>query len=233
MLGISMLSKTGQAPKTRAVWALIAMIGTSGGAAIAADSQGWYATGTFGLASQSDQSLSYSRPGTAGVVTPTIPLDTGLLAGGAIGRYVGEAWRIEAEFMYQSVDHPVFTLAAGGPSGDGNYASTSIAVNALREFDLFGSPRTKTYAGLGAVYATEVDLDFESGGVERSFSGSGTGIQALLGARYAFGERAFVDTGIRYLLVSNVDLDGEEGAVGRIKADYEPLALTVSFGWRF
>jgi opacity protein-like surface antigen len=83
------------------------------------------------------------------------------------------------------------------------------------------------------VYATEVDLDFESGGVERSFSGSGTGIQALLGARYAFGERAFVDTGIRYLLVSNVDLDGEEGAVGRIKADYEPLALTVSFGWRF
>ena len=142
MLGISMLSKTGQAPKTRAVWALIAMIGTSGSAAIAADSQGWYATGTFGLASQSDQSLSYSRPGTAGVVTPTIPLDTGLLAGGAIGRYVGEAWRIEAEFMYQSVDHPVFTLAAGGPSGDGNYASTSIAINALREFDLFGSPRT-------------------------------------------------------------------------------------------
>ena len=135
--------------------------------------------------------------------------------------------------MYQSVDHPVFTLAAGGPSGDGNYASTSIAVNALREFDLFGSPSTRTYAGLGAVYATEVDLDFESGGVERSFSGSGTGIQALLGARYAFGERAFVDTGIRYLLVSNVDLDGEEGAVGRIKADYEPLALTVSFGWRF
>jgi opacity protein-like surface antigen len=185
---------------------------------------------------QSDQLLTFTRPGVSGTVTPTIPLDTGFLAGGSVGRYIGEDWRIEAEFMYQSVDHPVFTLVAGGPglpSGDGNYASTSIALNALREFDLFGSPRVKTYAGLGAVYATEIDLDFESGGVENSFSGSGTGFQALIGARYNWGERAFVDTGVRYLLVSNAELNGEEGAVGRIKADYEPLAVTVAFGWRF
>ena len=127
----------------------------------------------------------------------------------------------------------MFTLAAGGPSGDGNYASTSVAINALREFDLFGSSRARTYVGLGAVYATEIDVDFESGGVERSFSGSGTGVQALLGARYALGERAFVDAGVRYLLVSGAELDGEEGVVGRIKADYEPLAVTLSFGWRF
>lgn len=194
---------------------------------------GWYATGTFGAVTQSDQRLAYSRPGVTAVASPTLPLDTGFAAGGSIGRYFGDAWRIEAEFMYQSVDHPTFTLAAGGPSGDGNYASTTIAVNALREFDLFGSPRTRTYVGLGAVYATEVDLDFESGGIERSFSGSGAGVQALLGARYSLGKRAFIDAGLRYLLVSGVELDGEEGTVGRIEADYEPLALTVSFGWRF
>jgi len=215
--------------------AVLALAGASG-MATAAESQGWYATGTFGYVTQSDQQLTYTRPGVSGAVSPTLPLDTGFLAGGSVGRYVSEAWRIEAEFMYQSVDHPVFSLVAGGPglpSGDGNYASTSIALNALREFDLFGSPRARTYAGLGAVYATEVDVDFESNGVERSFSGSGTGFQALLGARYSWGERAFIDAGIRYLLVSNVDLDGEEGAVGQIKADYEPLAATVSFGWRF
>jgi hypothetical protein len=215
--------------------ALLALAG-AGGMVTAAESQGWYATGTFGYVTQSDQQLTYTRPGVSGAVSPTLPLDTGFLAGGSVGRYVSEAWRIEAEFMYQSVDHPVFSLVAGGPglpSGDGNYASTSIAFNALREFDLFGSPRARTYAGLGAVYATEVDVDFESNGVERSYSGSGSGFQALLGARYLWGERAFIDTGIRYLLVSNVDLDGEEGAVGKIKADYEPLAITVSFGWRF
>jgi hypothetical protein len=30
-----------------------------------------------------------------------------------------------------------------------------------------------------------------------------------------------------------VALDGEAGASGRIEADYEPIALTLSFGWRF
>lgn len=204
--------------------------------ATAAESQRWYATGSFGLVTQSDQQIAYARPGVSGVVSPTLPLDTGFLAGGAIGRYVSDAWRLEAEFMYQSVDHPFFSLVAGGPglpSGDGNYASTSIAVNVLREFDLFKSPRARTYVGLGAVYATEVDVDFESNGVERSFSGSGAGVQALLGAQYSLGERAFVDTGVRYLLISNVEMNGEETAVGQIKADYEPLAITISFGWRF
>lgn len=215
---------------------LLMVFAGAAGLATTAEARDWYATGTFGFVSQSDQQLSYTIPGVSGVASPTLPLDTGFLAGGAIGRYFGDSWRIEAEFMYQSVDHPSLDLVGIGPvlpSGDGNYASTSIAVNALREFDLFGSPRARTYAGLGAVYATEIDVDFESGGIERSFSGSGPGVQALLGARYSFGERAFVDAGVRYLLVSNVDLDGEENAVGRIKADYEPLAVTVSFGWRF
>lgn len=213
--------------------ALLAAVVALAPAVAAAEQRDWYATGTLGFVTQSDQKLAYTRPGVAGVASSTLPLDTGFLSGGSIGRYLNDDWRIETEFMYQSVDHPVFTLAAGGPTGDGNYASTSVAVNALREFDLFGSPSTRTYAGLGAVYATEVDVDFESGGVERSFSGSGAGVQALLGARYAFGERAFVDAGLRYLLVSGVEMDGEEGAVGQVKADYEPLAVTVSFGWKF
>jgi len=232
MVVVPMSSKKFFGGGTIASVALIALMGASAADAAPAD-KGWYATGSLGFVTQSDQRLDYTRPGVAGVTSPTLPLDTGFLAGGSVGRYLGDAWRIEAEFMYQSVDHPTFTLAAGGPSGEGNYASTSVAVNALREFDLFGSSSARTYAGLGAVYATEVDVDFESGGVERSFSGSGAGVQALLGARYSLGERAFIDAGLRYLLVSGVELDGEEGAVGKVKADYEPLAVTVSFGWRF
>jgi opacity protein-like surface antigen len=231
MSGVSVSSNASRMG-TRAGWVLIALASLGTASAQSAD-QSWYATGTFGLVTQSDQQLAYTRPGVAGVTSRTLPLDTGFLAGGSIGRYFGDAWRIEAEFMYQSVDHPVVTLGTGGPTGDGNYASTTVALNALREFDLLGSPRVRTYAGLGAVYGTEVDVDFESGGVERSFSGSGTGFQALLGARYSIGERAFVDAGLRYLVVSGVELDGEEGAVGKVKADYEPLAFTVSFGWRF
>lgn len=56
----------------------------------------------------------------------------------------------------------------------------------------------------------------------------------MLGARDTFGKRALVDAGVRDLLVSGVRLEGEErGAVGRVKADYEPLAVTVSLGRRF
>jgi outer membrane protein W len=212
---------------------LIALAAMTATGASASEGRNWYATGTFGLVTQSDQELAYTRPGSASATRTTLPLDTGFLAGGAIGRYVSDAWRIEIEFMYQSVDHPTITLAGGGPSGEGNYASTSVAANALREFDLFGSPRVRSYLGLGAVYLTEVDVDFERSGGEQGFSGSGTGLQALLGARYLLGERAFVDAGVRYLLASGQELDGEEGAVGRVKADYEPLAVTVSFGWRF
>jgi Outer membrane protein beta-barrel domain len=232
MSGLSMSSRAVRRLHHVSAWILALWVGASGASA-EANPRDWYATGTFGFVTQADQQLAYSRPGLAGASSSKLPLDTGFLAGGAIGRSLGDRWRIELEFIYQSVDHPSVTLEAGGPSGDGNYASTSVAVNALREFDLWGSPRARTYAGLGAVYATEVDVDFASGGVERSFSGSGPGVQALLGARYSFGERAFLDAGLRYLLVSSVNLHGEEGAVGRIKADYAPLAVTLSFGWRF
>ncbi|MCU0759377.1 MAG: porin family protein [Steroidobacteraceae bacterium] len=225
----------GHRPATACALLWLAAAGSAGAATgpAGAGAGQWYATGILGAVTQSDQRLDYRRPGVTASASQTLPLDTGFAAGGSIGRYFGDAWRIEAEFMYQSVDHPAFTLSGGGPSGDGNYASTTIAVNALREFDLFGSSRARTYAGIGAVYATEVDLDFERGGIEQSFSGSGAGVQALLGARYSLGERAFVDAGLRYLLVSGVALDGEAGASGRIEADYEPIALTLSFGWRF
>jgi hypothetical protein len=112
-------------------------------------------------------------------------------------------------------------------------ASTSVALNALYEFDWLGSPRVRTYVGAGLVYLTEVDIDFEAAGVERSFSGDDTGWQVLAGARYDFSPQLFFDVGLRYLVASGVKYDGEDGAVGRLVSDYEPLAISASIGWRF
>lgn len=192
---------------------------------------GAYATAVFGFASQSDQRFDFSSAGTR--QSRDAALDSGGLAGAAVGWNFGNGWRIEGEFAYQSVDSEVPGFAAPAPQGSGNYASTSLAVNALYEIDLFGSPKARTYLGAGLVRLTEVDVDFESRGSERSFSGSGNGVQFLLGARYDLGEHWYVDAGLRWLRASSIELDGEGSTVGRIEADHEPWAVTVGIGWRF
>lgn len=192
---------------------------------------GPYATALLGLANQSDQELSFSGAGAS--QQRDASLDNGGLAGAAVGWQFANGWRLEGEFAYQSVDSGNPGFAAPGPQGEGNYASTSVAINALYEFDLFGSPRARTYVGAGLVRLTEVDIDFEAGGSERSYSGSDNGVQLLFGARYALGERAFVDAGVRWLRASSLTLDGEGSTAGTIRADYEPWAVTVGVGWRF
>lgn len=222
------MSKSSQGARKRIILAFIAA--TAAGGAHAAE-PGAYATATFGLANQSDQAFEFSGAGPS--QSADAALDRGGLAGGAIGWDFGTGWRVEGEFAYQSVDSDVTGFAAPAPGGSGNYASTSVALNALYHFDLFGSPRTTTYVGAGLVRLTEVDIDFDGGTGERSYSGSGNGFQLLFGARYQLGERWYLDAGLRWLRASSLELDGEDGTLGRLEADYEPWAATVGIGWRF
>jgi opacity protein-like surface antigen len=207
---------------------IVAMTAANG--AHSADS-GAYATAQFGLARQSDQTLAFSGSGPA--QRGNAILDGGGLAGGALGWDFGNGWRLEGEFVYQSVDSKIVGFAAPALVGSGNYASTSVAVNALYAFDLFGSPRALTYVGAGLVRLTEVDIDIETGSGELSYSGTGNAVQLMAGARYALGERWYIDAGLRWLSASSVDLDGEGATIGRLAADYEPWAVTVGIGWRF
>jgi opacity protein-like surface antigen len=222
------VSKSRQAARLRIVLLCLAA-GASG--SIHAAEPGPYATALFGLASQSDQALDFSGAGPA--QSADASLDRGGLAGGALGWEFGNGWRLEGEFAYQSVDSDVSGFAGPAPNGSGNFASTSVAINAIYGFDLFGSPRTTTYIGAGLVRLTEVDVDFDTPAGERSYSGSGNGFQLLFGARYALGERWYLDAGLRWLRASSLELDAEDRAVGRIDADYEPWAVTVGIGWRF
>ncbi|MFO0394396.1 MAG: outer membrane protein [Lysobacteraceae bacterium] len=196
-----------------------------------ASDEGLYATALLGLANQSDQTLTWS-----GITAPpsgnqsrNLALDSGLLGGGALGWAFGNGWRVEGEFVYQSVGAGNPGFAAPGPQGNGdNFASTSAAVNLLYDVDLFGSDKAKTYVGLGYARLTEVDMDI--GG--SSYSGTGDGFQVLFGARYDLGENVFMDAGLRWLDAGKVTLDAETGN-GRITTDYAPWAVTVGLGWRF
>jgi outer membrane protein len=214
-------------------WLAPLLVLAAGPAHAQAGNSPWYVTAIIGGVNQSGQTLDYRLGGTT--ASAQASYSAGLLAGAALGYGFGNAWRIEAEFTYQSTDLKGDPFAgSAGPAGSGNHAATALAVNLLREFDLVGSPRTRTYAGLGLVYLTENDIDFEAPGQgERSFSGSGSGVQFLFGARYDLGERWFVDAGLRYLLAGTVEMDGEGGTPGRVDARFRPWGLTAAVGWRF
>ena len=128
---------------------------------------------------------------------------------------------------------PLGWLDGAGTLPSGNFASTAFALNGLYSFNLFGREEVRTYVGLGLAYLTEVDIDFEQGNQESSYSGDGLGLQVLAGARYEFGQRWFLDAGLRYLNAGKVSMVGEGSASGRASADYNPWSATLGIGWRF
>ena len=212
--------------------ALLAACLAAGPAIASADDDAHlYATANFGANFMSDQPVRLSGDGPT--QSGDASLGSGLLAGAAVGRAFSRSFRAEAEFVYQSVDHDGVRLTGGGSLPSGNFASTALALNGLYSFNLFGREEVRTYVGLGVAWLTEVDIDFEQGGQELSYSGDGFGVQLLAGARYDFGERWFLDAGLRYLSAGEVTMDGEGAATGRVRADYEPWSATFGVGWRF
>ena len=142
---------------------LLAALALMPSAADAAQGDGhWYATGTLGAAFSSSQTLDYSSP--AGAASASASFDPGLLAGGAVGYAFNPSWRVEGEFIYQSVEHDGVDLAGIGSLPSGNYASTGLALNGFYSFNAFGSDKVRTYIGAGLAWLTEVDIDFEQGG---------------------------------------------------------------------
>lgn len=200
-------------------------------AAVFGADRDFYVTAIGGLTWQGDQPLDLATG--EETARGDAALGSGFLSGAAFGYRFANGWRVEGEFVYQTVDHDGRAFDIPELAGDGNFASTSVALNVLYEFDLFGSPRARTYVGAGFVFFDEIDIDFESGGVENSFSGDSTGFQLLFGARYDLGERWFVDSGLRYAAASGVELREEGPAGRRIEADYDPLSVTASVGFRF
>lgn len=195
-----------------------------------ASERGWYAGVLTGVTGQSDQTLRLEG---SAPESGKAAFSSGFLTGAAVGYRFQSGWRLEGEFTYQSVDRDRAVFNNPALQGKGNYASTGLALNALYEFDLFGSPRARSYLGAGLVALTEVDIDFETAAGERSFSGDDTALQLLAGVRYDLGERWYLDLGLRQLRASSLRLDGEVNSPGRVRADYRPWAVTLGAGWRF
>lgn len=169
----------------------------------------------------------------SGALTGSATADTeaGWVTTGAVGWAAGP-WRFETDLSYRrnGLKEARFT---GAPAfRDGDFASLVIGANVIREFDLLPGNNIVGYVGAGIAYFEEIDLDLEDGAAGRSFSDSGVGPQALLGARYALSKRWDLFAEYRYVHAGSLSLT-EEGGTGRIEADYDAHSVSAGIGFRF
>lgn len=211
--------------------AITVLAGASLSAAVAQAEGDWYATAKFAYNTLDDQDIEYTVDGST--VNGRADFDGGFAAGATGGYRFNDNWRLEGEFMYRTNDLDTASVPGIGTFTDGDYSSVAIGVNGLYDFNLFGTEKARAYAGAGVAWLQEIDIDFEEGGVESSYSGDDFGFQVMLGARYDMSERWFLETDIRYFFASDIDMSGEDNAVGSVAADYEPLSVTAGIGWKF
>ena len=156
--------------------------------------------------------------------------DLGFRSGLAFGWRLSDSFTFELEYLYSTNDLDEVVFADGQRFSDGNYASVVISANGYYFFRPGQSFRPYVGAGLG--WVQEVDIDFEENGEEISFETDDFGFQVMAGLLWDLGDRWSFDVQARYLIVSDLELEAEEGS-GLVTADYEPLSLLAGISYRF
>lgn len=196
-----------------------------------ADQSRWYLSAHTGLSQLSDtngQTTDVSSvDGNA-----TVDLNSGFLAGMAIGYQYNKNWAAEIAWEYRTNDSETI-LADGTVFNEGNYASNIFFVNGIYTFarDSVWEP----YVGFGLGWVQEIDLDLEDENGEISFSGNGNvGAQLLAGMSYRYSEDWSLYGELRYSNFGKNDLDGEGIASGEIRdLEYTPLTFELGVSYRF
>lgn len=191
----------------------------------------FYATAIVGIGFLGSQDLTY-RDGTINS-TAKADFDASFNGGGAVGYRLTDRWRVESELMYRRNDMRDVTLAGIGVSTQGDYASLSIGVSALYDFRPFANDRMSAFVGGGLAFVQEIDIDFEVGGNEVSFETDDLGVQIQFGGRYDLGKLLYLEAGVRYLTLGDVDMAFPADSSRTLEAEYSPLSLTLALGGRF
>jgi outer membrane protein W len=202
----------------------------------AADSSGVYAAITGGIGAVKDESFQFT-PAAGASVTNTARLGSGWLAGATVGYRVNETIRFEAEYIYR--DNKLDAVAVpqfGGATATGDYNSVHIMANAAFDFANvpIGTARLRPYVGAGLGWAQEIDADLVAPGrTNLEFSGNKFAYQALAGLRIEYDSGLYSSIGLSYGGTSNIKLKGSSGTTGTLTADYQPLSIRISAGYRF
>lgn len=172
-----------------------------------------------GVSSLSDTDLS-------GASNESIGFDSGQIFGAAIGYdYGGSPFRSEFEFAYRTGD------ADGSAGIEGDFASTTVALNGYYDFANTGSSKLTPYVGAGLAYVTEIDFDVEGGAATGEYNDTGVfGYQLMVGVDYAISQRWSLNGELRYFDAGSQSLSGSGGL---LKADYDTLDVLVGATFRY
>lgn len=197
---------------------LAALIASSASAALA---DNFYVKAYGGVSSIGDTDVTISTGGTDSDVS----FGSGSTFGGAVGYgYPGTALSAELEFTYRSGDSDT------GATAGGDFASTSVMVNAVYSLGQTGAFTPYIGGGLGLV--TEIDFDVPSGGGEIEFNDrGGLAGQIFAGASYSITDRTSVYGELRYFDAGSRTLSSEGGAT--LDADYATIDILFGASLRF
>lgn len=201
------------------------------------DGSGVYLRAAGGLGFLADGDLDRQAGGGSPGVAGDADYDSGFLSTFAVGYRIDPRWSTELELAYRSNDIDGVREASGGATiaESGDFASLSFMLNGRYHFDTGESP-VQPYVGLGIGVVEEIDVDLDplgGGGTERSFSDSGLGLQAMLGADYALGSGWSLNAEGRYFTALDFSLGAEGGGGGTFEGDYDHFGLLFGLGYSF
>ena len=194
--------------------------------------RGWFARAWGGYSHLADTAGQVDSIGLLPVVDSVdVSTSAGFTAGAGVGFRYGPHVAVELAWEYRSNDAET-DFGTGLAFGDGNYASNTFFLNGFYHFAPRG--RWDPYVGAGLALIQEVDIDLEGNGPEQSFAGDGdVGFQVFAGTNYHLTARWRAHGELRFGLVDDIDLDGEN-VVGTISGfDYEPLTVQLGLSYRF
>lgn len=190
-------------------------------APMAAPQKAWYITAFGGAAIPMDVDTDLAFVGVP-FATVDIELDTGFLAGGAIGTRVwhghGDALRAELELSYQSFDAAnadVAILAGGGLTTplSGDASTMMLLMNLWYDVDT-GSAFTPYLGGGAGLAFTDVDISVPGlGALSVVDEDTSFAFQLGAGVNYALTEAIDLGVGYRFRAVTDISVSGLPGGI--------------------
>lgn len=214
--------------------------------ALAGDSP-WYGSVSAGTQISSDKAIN---EGSNSAGTPSYGLDNSTVGGLAIGRRLGEGWRVEAELRYRAIDTDSSYRA--GPSDGrpneqfsvaGRLRSTTLMLNGIYDLPVQGAFKPYLKAGLGVAHNTSnADINitptFAQFGLPADFrspypQGRQTSLAYAvgLGVSYAVSRDLSVDLGDQYTNLGKAKTAADGN--GDVVSFNRPASHEVTLGLRY